>query len=308
MTNESEKVLKLELEPTQVPTFNGEMQTVNPGDIWPAPYRGSRYTIRLRKRPEDGRHQYQLFWTRQEALYHRKLFPGLKMGLENIKGSSFAGSIRITSWREVLCKKYDPLSDKWIAHYVGKLEGNLVFNGFDINPDIKCGQFWRGFHFKHGETWSVWVRSGSGDHLYWSRKGVYFRSLNEHPELVQKVREIRPRGGRCYVTEHGHVWMNLPNGEESPHWSTEIRNLIIKDTQEFKDPKWDDLIESISERFTVTKTRPIYVGKVSDFDDGKPPRTFFANANFNEGSKNEDVDDEDGFASPGYRNMRRDVV
>lgn len=292
-------------EPTTVPFTDGEMVQVMPGDVWPAPYRGSKYTIRLRKR-QDGRHQHQLLWTRQEALYNRTLFPGLKPALVDIKGNNFGGSIRITAWREVLCKKYDSSTDRWIPHYVGKLKGSIDFAGFDLDPETETGQFWRGFHFKHGETWSVWVRSGSENYLYWSRKGTYFRSLDEHPELVGKIKDIRPRGGRCYITEHGHVWMNMPNGEESMNWSTRLRNLITKDTNEFQDPKWDDLIESISERYTVTKTRPIYVGKISDFDNGMPPRTYFSGSAFKTGSKNEDEDDEDGFASKGYQNMRRD--
>ena len=305
MSEEQINNLQLSLESTEVPCFDGEIKTIQPGDIWPLPYRGSRYTIRLQKRP-DGKFQNQLLWTRQEALYTRPLFRGLIKQLQEIKGSNFRGSIRITSWREVLCKKYDPESENWVAYYVGKLVGNIDFRGFDLNPTLKCGQFWRGFHFKHGETWSIWVRGGSGNYLYWSRKGVYFRSLVEHPELVQKIKEIRPRGGRCYITEHGHIWMNIPDGEESPHWSTPLRNLILSDTKEFSDPKWDDLVESISERYSVTKTRPIYVGMVKDFDNGLPPRTYFESVDFNKGTKSEDEDDEDGFSSPGYHRMRRD--
>ena len=68
--------------------------------------------------------------------------------------------------------------------------------------------------------------------------------------------------------------------------------------------EYDDLVESIHERYVVTKTRPIYLGHISEFDDGNPPRTYFENGIFQGGTKNEDEDDEDGFSSSGYRRMR----
>jgi len=306
MIADTENNLRLIQEPTEVPCSSGINETVYPGDIWPAPYRGSKYTIRLMK-GTDGSFRNRLCWTRMEAIYHRRLFAGLMPGLKEIKGEDFRGSIRITSWREVLCKKFDLESNSWIAYYVGKLHGTLEFDGFFLDPDIKCGQFWRGFHFKHGETWSVWVRSGSGDYLYWSRRGHYFKSIKEHPQLVGRIREMRPRGGRCYITEHGHIWMNLPNGEAGNMWNTEINKRIKADSREFMtSDDWNELMESIAERYSITKTRPIYVGRITDFDDGESPRTYFENNAFSNGTKDEDEDDEDGFASRGYRQMRRD--
>ncbi|SVD44969.1 uncharacterized protein METZ01_LOCUS397823, partial [marine metagenome] len=32
--------------PTQVPVAGGETESVYPGDAWPAPYRGSKYSVR----------------------------------------------------------------------------------------------------------------------------------------------------------------------------------------------------------------------------------------------------------------------
>ena len=94
MSSQDKSKPELIKDSTEVPQMDGEMVVVRPGDVWPAPYRGSKYTIRLRKR-QDGRHQHQLLWTRQEALYNRSLFRGLKPALVDVKGNNFGGSIRI---------------------------------------------------------------------------------------------------------------------------------------------------------------------------------------------------------------------
>ena len=292
------------LQSTEVPCSHGEVLIVNPGDKWPAPYRGSRYTIRRMKK-EDGTFQYRFCWTRQGGIHHRSIFKGLLRALREIRSDEVGGSIRITPWREVLCKKYDQTTSRWVPYYVGKLDGKIDFNGFNLDPDLEKGQLWHGFHFKHGETWSVWVRRGSGNHLYWSRQGIILRSIDEHPELVSAIREIRPRGGRCYFTEHGHIWMNLPKGEGSQAWEHRIHDMMKRDYRELGETH-ETLFDSIAERFDSTKTFPLYLGKIKDFDDGEPPRTYFEIIDFNKGTKGEDEDDEDGFSSQGWKRMRRD--
>ncbi len=92
------------LQSTEVPCSHGEVLIVNPGDKWPAPYRGSRYTIRRMKK-EDGTFQYRFCWTRQGGIHHRSIFKGLLRALREIRSDEVGGSIRITPWREVLCKK-----------------------------------------------------------------------------------------------------------------------------------------------------------------------------------------------------------
>lgn len=294
-------------EDTKIEVRAGQEFTISPGELWPAPYRGSKYSIRQMKRP-DGKRQDRVLWARLGAIYHRAIFKGLVNALKNAREGDHRGSIRITSWGEVLCKRYNPKIDKWQAVYVGKLKGIINFEGFEISPTLQRGQFWRGFHFKHGETWAAGLRNGSDQYLHWSRNGRYFKSLNKHPELIAAIKEMRPRGGRCYITEYGHIWINMPPGEEGRMWLSKIRDLLRKDTMEFQSSEdYNELILSIHERFEVTKTRPIYLGKVSEFDEGYPPRTAIPeDVLFTMGTDVEDQDDEDEFSSSGYRGMRRD--
>tara|TARA_B100000029_G_C17553414_1_gene950896 strand:- start:1117 stop:2016 length:900 start_codon:yes stop_codon:yes gene_type:complete len=290
--------------PTKVPSAGGIEQLVDPGDPWPAPYRGSKYSVRRLARSGE-RTQYRLVWARQDKLVHTKVPKGLISALR-VSRPNLSGSIRITSHGEVLCKRLDDRTGLWNPFYLGKLEaGELEFDGFDLDPsDLSLAQFWRGFHFKHGETWSVWSRPGNNDYLYWSKQGMYFRSTNRYPELCQRLRSIRPRGGRIYITEHGHIWFNLTDKGTSPQFRTKIAEIARKDVELFRsDSSWDTLIDSISERISATKCRPLYLGRMSDF--GKPPRTYFEGITFSEGTRNEDEDDEDGPNSSGYRRMRR---
>ena len=290
-------------EPTTVPTADGLPTTVNTGERWPAPYRGSKYSVRRLVRSGKSPH-YRLVWARQDKMVHSRIPNGL-LGLLRESRPEITGSIRITSHREVLCKRLDHSSGLWVPHYLGKLEGALEFDGFSLDPSgLEVGQFWRGFHFKHGETWAVWTRAGNGDYLHWSRKGVYFRSTETYPELCRLVREIRPRGGRIYITEHGHIWFNLNDKGVSRQWSRRVKELRSSDAILFRsDPAWDTLIESLSERIMVTKLHPLYLGRIEDF--GGSPRTYFEKIVFSSGTKNEDQDDEDGDRSRGYRRMRR---
>ena len=91
-------------------------------------------------------------------------------------------------------------------------------------------------------------------------------------------------------------------------WLSKIRDLLREDTIEFQSSeKYNELIESIAERYEVTKTRPLYLGMISDFDEGVPPRTEIPeDVLFTMGTNDEDQDDEDEFSSSGYRGMRRD--
>lgn len=285
---------------TQVPAFGGEIEVIDPGDKWPAPYRGSKYSLRRMRRRGDNV-QYRLVWARKDKLIQSAVPKGMIAALREIR-SNLTGSIRITSHREVLCKKLS--AGLWVPHYVGKLEGNLEFDGFELDPDdLELGQFWRGLHFKHGETWSVWTRRGNADYLYWSKQDNYFRSINPYPKLCKLFRLVRPRGGRMYITEHGHIWMNLTERGTSYTYKKYIQEKMSDDIREFRsDDYWDTLIESIDERISATKTRPLYLGHISEF--GEPPRTYFEEDEFGQGTKNEDEDDEDRYHSKGYRGMR----
>ena len=88
---------------TIVPSINGISIEVNPGELWPAPYRGSKYSVR-RLAGEDGKDRYRLVWARKDKLVHTLVPKGLIPLLRESR-PSITGSIRLTSHREVLCKR-----------------------------------------------------------------------------------------------------------------------------------------------------------------------------------------------------------
>ena len=104
------------------------------------------------------------------------------------------------------------------------------------------------------------------------------------------MREIRPKAGRIYVTEFGHVWMNLEMGGASAEWSPIISARLKKDLGILSNN--DILLRSIKLRIDATSTMPIYVGKIKDFDSGTPPRTHFS---FGAKFGKEFEDEEDGY-------------
>lgn len=284
-------------EPVIVPGVDEIPMTINPGDIWPLPYRGSRYTFK-----KIGT-TIKMCWSRMDNIYCSDSIPnGLIRAMIEYKRDS-RGSFRVTPHGEVITK---PLIGDSIGLpvYLGKMEGLYSFHGFDLDPTgIETGRLWPGLHFKHGEEFAVWNRTGNDNYLYWTRKGIYFRSLEKYPELCAKVREIRPPCGRVYFTEFGHVWMNLHGGEVSFEWASKIKELIQEDKKMLA--KNDVLLRSIVSRKSATGTYPIYLGRISDFDSGTAPRTHFTgNAKFGLGG--EDIDDEDAFNSDSWKRMQRD--
>ena len=110
---------------TTVPSIDGIPVEVHPGDRWPAPYRGSKYSVR-RLAGADGKDRYRLVWARQDKLVHTPIPIGL-IPLLRVSRPSITGSIRITSHREVLCKRLDPVSGLWVPYYIGMLDGDIEF-------------------------------------------------------------------------------------------------------------------------------------------------------------------------------------
>lgn len=289
-------MISLKNVPTTVPGIDNKPITVNPGDLWPLPYRGSRYTIK------KVNNNLQMCWTRMDVVHPSSLPKDLIQVMIKFKNDS-RGSIRVTPYFEVITKRKEQ-DGKWQPIYLGKFEGTYTFKDFDLNPtDIQTGNIWPGFHFKHGEEFAVWNRSGNDDFLYWTKGGVYFRSIDKYPELCSMVRMIRPRCGRIYITEFEHIWMNLPKWEVSVEWSSRFNHLLQEDKQKLADN--DTLLRSVFERVSATQTYPIYLGKMSDFDSGVAPRTHFSGgAKFGLGG--EDVDDGEAFDSDWWKNMKRD--
>jgi hypothetical protein len=284
---------------TEVPGVDENLTTVSPGDVWPLPHRGSRYTIR------EIEGKLRVCWARMDVVHPSEKLPSRLLKAMREHKRDRRGRFVLTPCREVIARR-EAQPEVWESVYLGRMGGVLSFPGFDLDPQtIDTGNLWTGLHFTHGEVFAVWNRDGNDDYLYWSGQGIYFRSIQRYPELCAKVRNIRPRCGRIYITENGHIWMNLPRSEVSYEFGPEFSRLLSEDRQRFSDPQYDILLRSVYERVRATGCYPVYVGRISDFDSGEPPRTHFsARAHFGIGGEN--AYDGDVFDSKYWRRMKRD--
>ncbi len=287
-------------ESTDVPAVDEKVVTVNPGDLWPLPNRGSRYTIK----GIDGRPM--VCWTRLDVKHEASRLPsGLLRAMGKYRGDR-RGRFVVTPYGEVIARR-EIKDGVWRSVYVGKLDGVLGFPGFELDPSgLKTGNLWPGLHFIHGEGFAVWNRAGNQDYLYWTRRGRYFRTIEKYPDICAEVRRIRPRCGRIYVTENGYIWMNLPSGEVSKSFQAEFHALLTEDKKVLTDGKHDILLRSIHNRVKATNCLPVYLGKMPGFDSGCAPRThFLAETHFGLGG--EDAYDGDNFGGKSWRRMKRDI-
>ena len=107
----------LELESTTVPCIDGDLIKLQPGDHWPLPFRGSRYTLKA----VDGRIKF--CWTHMDKVYGAKMIPtGLIKAFSEHKKDT-RGSLRITPHGEVITK----VAQTGVPIYLGKIKGNLEF-------------------------------------------------------------------------------------------------------------------------------------------------------------------------------------
>lgn len=268
--------------------FKRNVLELNPGDPWPLPYRGSRYSVR-----NNGSGQV-LCWKTPMSGARITCTNASKEIIETIKDGKRGalGSFRITPHREVITKYHDDDTGKWPPIYLGKIEGLFEFGGFDLNPTLETGMLWTGLMFNHGEPFSVWSRQGADDCLHWKFLGIHFRTVEAYPKFCRLYREIRPRGGRLYITECGHIWMNVPtliDLDVGNRWRQKIKDSLEEARESFETN--DILLSATHDRVVTTKTYPIYVGRVEDYGMTAPPRTYFKDAatrHFGRGGENAD--------------------
>lgn len=254
--------------PVTIPSSDGKLVTIEPGEPWPLPYRGSRYSI-----TRAGDH-LRMSWSRMDIIHYSDSIPNRLINSMIRHKRDSRGSFRITPHREVITKL---IEDGYTTTplFLGKIEGDFTFSGFNLNPGkLETGRFWTGLNFMHGEEFAVWNRERNNDYLYWEKRGSKFRSIERYPELCAKVREIRPKAGRIYITEFGHIWMNLEMGGASAQWSSTITSRLREDLETLKNN--DILLRTIKLRIDETGTMPLYLGKIQEFDSGLPPRTHFS--------------------------------
>ena len=268
---------------TQVPIADGRDVKISPGDPYPAPYRGSKYSV------VDSRKHNQtvLRWKYKDLVVMTEPPDGIVSALQAYgkSGGDGRGSIRVTAAGEVLTKiessnytnsESAPVSNGWIPVYVGKLDGEL---GYDINLDReklnKSADIWDGFSFNHGETWSV---AGDGS-LIWTWQDYRFVSAFDHSDLVSTYEKFRKTAGRLYINEFKHVFINVPPQKVPATNQKTVTNIHDQWQQRVNQNGNNAALRLVTRRLKVTGDGnpdeghlPLYIGHLSEFDDGLIPR------------------------------------
>lgn len=272
--------------PTRVPIEGGHDVTLEAGKPWPSAYRGSKYSLVESK---DRNRDHVVRWQHKELPAFSNPPTGLLDAMQTVgkSDSTGLGSFRITADGEILTKvnadsyKHSdqaPHSDRWIAVYVGQLHGLLAFERINTNPTIGTSevQMWDGFTFNHGERWAVSVN----DNLIWKRPGYRFESAFDHEELIERYKKYRSTAGRLYINEYGHIWINAPRSEIPAEQEPEIESMVDQWYEQVE--RQDDTTAQrlVTRRLKMTSPDddpenghlPVYIGDLSQFDDGVIPR------------------------------------
>lgn len=276
--------LTFEEEPTKVPIGNDESVSVIPKQPWPSAYRGSKYSL---VSDENFGDDAMLKWEQRDLSLFTDPPKGLRRAMVLAGKSGGYGSFRITAQGEVITKveatdysnlDQAPISEGWVPVYLGQLSGELDFGSIRSNPDPPSNgiSVWTGLPFHHGERWSV-THDGK---LMWKWRNYRFESAFDHSELISIYGEYRPDPGRLYVTEHGHVWVNIPHNDVVPDKKAEIRDAITSWRQDAESRGDASTLRLVNRRLVATSSTddpadgylPIHVGHLRDFDGGIVPR------------------------------------
>src|SRR5437899_418511 len=123
--------------------FEGRALDVSPGETWPLPYRGARYSIRNVER------HVRVVWQWQDQVVPSKNYPSETVRAMRAVGKPL-GSFCVTSHGLVITKVPSENGRSWRAVYVGKFEDDLDFGELSLGPKrLRVGMYWTGFPF-HG--------------------------------------------------------------------------------------------------------------------------------------------------------------
>jgi hypothetical protein len=270
---------------TKVPIAGGRTVTIESGQPWPSAYRGSRYSLVS----DDDFDDPTIKWKQRDLTIYAESDPpsGLRRAIALAGKTGGYGSFRVTAKGEVITKveaeedsDFDqaPVSSGWVPVYLGQLDGEIDFGSVDLNPAPPNGSVavWRGLPFNHGERWSV---SHDGE-LVWNWRDYRFESAFDHAELVDAYDSYRPNPGRLYVTEHGHVWVNVPNDDIVRGRESEIRQAVASWKERAESNGNSSTLRLVNRRMVATSQSedpseghlPIHLGHLSQFDGGVVPR------------------------------------
>jgi hypothetical protein len=269
---------------TSVPIQNGQSVSLKPGKPWPSAYRGSEYSLVS----DDDYTNAVLKWEQRDLAIYTEPPEGLQRALALLGKSGGYGSFRVTADNEILTKiKADdykhvdeaPTDSGWIPVYVGRLSGPIDFDEVDSDPGKPRRhsiRVWTGFPFNHGERWSV---SQDGT-LFWKWRDYRFESAFEHPELVSEYQKYRGTAGRFYITENGHIWVNIPKHDIASGKESTLGRAIKKWKKTAEGNDDTATLRLVNRRLVATSRGddpstghfPIHIGKLREFDGGKIPR------------------------------------
>lgn len=272
---------EIEAGSTTVPIDSGSDVQIDSGQPWPAPYRGSTYSI-----VDSRKHNTVLQWQYKDLKVHINPPKQLIKLLRSVGKSreTGKGSIRITADGEVLTKvnastysrvEEAPVSEGWIPVYVGQLSGTLEFDiATDPDPPTQRPTVWSGFPFNHGERWAV----SHNDRLIWKWQDYRFYSSFDHSELIKTYKQYRSIAGRLYINENGHVFVNVPNPDNKETQDEILR--IFNDWKQQAEARDDTAaLRLVRRRLKVTGEGdpddgllPLHIGHLNQFDDGTVPR------------------------------------
>lgn len=268
---------------SKVPIAGEQDVKIEPGQPWPAPYRGSRYSL-IESRD---RGQTVLQWKYNDLVIHVEPPRGLIDRLQMLGKSSGSGkgSVRITANREILTKiqsseyansELAPVDSGWHPVYLGQLDGQLGFEvEIDPDPPVESIDIWSGLPFNHGETWSV----SADDRLIWKWKDYRFYSAFEHPELVDAYERYRTTAGRLYINEFGHVIVNVPREEIPTGREEEVNKEFVEWKRQAEREENSAALHLVTRRLKVTGDGnpeeghlPVHIGHLDQFDGGVVPK------------------------------------
>lgn len=271
-------------EATSVPQADGQSVRIDPGQPWPSAYRGSEYSLVS----HDDFTNPVVKWEHRDLKIFTAPPDGLRKALVLLGKTGGYGSFRVTADNEVVAKiqaddykhvDQAPIDSGWIPVYVGKLSDTIDFDEVDSDPSApnkRKVKVWTGFPFNHGERWSV---SQSGT-LFWKWRDYRFESSFEHPELVAKYEQYRDTAGRLYITENGHIWVNVPKDGITQNKELAIKNAINKWKQTAESNDDTATLRLVNRRLVATSRSddpatghfPIHLGHLRAFDGGVIPK------------------------------------
>lgn len=275
---------------TTVQAYKDMTVTIEPGQPWPGVYRGSKYSL------QGDRDSPELAVTHKGLSIPGEPPEGVIEAMQAVGKSdgSGLGSFRVTADKHVLTKvrhdRYPFLEDAqidtgWVPVYLGILSGDVEIPGFDNDPDY-TPMLWPGLCFRHGERWTV-TTSGTLEWRHKHEQQFRFPSNDRRSDLVSAYRRVRKNGGRLWINEHGHAWM------EAPHQTVRRYEKLFSGIQnclnEMEEEGRNDLLSLIYRRLERTGggepsrgNYPLYVGHISSYDNGSVPVPYLNDPNYYE--------------------------